>query len=112
MNLERPPRRHLKADQRLRIAKRFENSGLTPSEFSSRHRVSVSSLHRWLRELRNTPKETPAAIFREVAVCSPLAGSTSQPWAIEFVSPDGMTVRCRERLSVEDLARLLRSRGC
>ena len=112
MNPERRTRQHLKPDQRLRIAERCENSGLAPSEFASRHRIPVSSLQRWLRELRNTPKETPAAVFREVAVCPPLAGSASQPWALEIVGPDGMTVRCRERLSIEDLACLLRGRGC
>jgi len=39
----------------------------------------------------------------------PLAAASSPGWAVEVVGTDGMTVRCREGLSIEDLARLLLS---
>jgi hypothetical protein len=50
-------------------------------------------------------------VFREVR----LAGVASAPaiaWAMEVVSRDGLTVRCREALSVQDLAALLRGAAC
>ncbi|MBM3458437.1 MAG: transposase [Armatimonadetes bacterium] len=111
MNLERPTRRHLKPDERRRVAERCESSGLAGSEFARRHGIPLSSLRRWVRELRNTPKESPAVVFHEVAVCPPWTGSAS-PWAVEIVGRDGVTVRCRERLPVEELARLLRGGAC
>jgi hypothetical protein len=43
------------------------------------------------------------------------AGVASAPaiaWAMEVVSRDGLTVRCREALSVQDLAALLRGPAC
>jgi hypothetical protein len=112
MEPERIPRRHLKPEERRRIAERCERSGLSRSEFARRHRVSLSSLQRWLAEVRSARKEGPAVLFREVALSPPLVAVPSVGWAVEVVSPDGMTVRCREGLPIEDLARLLRDRAC
>jgi hypothetical protein len=112
MKPERITLRHLKPEQRRRIAERCERSGLSQSEFARRHRISLSSLQRWLSEARNAPKKVPASVFREVTV-SPLPASAPSPgWAVEIVGPDGMTVRCRDGLSIEDLARLLRGLAC
>jgi hypothetical protein len=50
-------------------------------------------------------------VFREVNG----AGVTVVPtvaWALEIVSRDGLTVRCREALSLQDLATLLRGPVC
>lgn len=112
MELERIRRRHLKPDQRRRIAERCESSGLSRSEFAKRNHLSLSSLQRWLRELQDTPKESPAVIFREVAVCPPVTPPALQSWAVEVVGPDGTTIRCREGWALEELAQLLRSRAC
>ena len=58
------------------------------------------------------PKEVPAVVFREVAVSPALTASALPAWSVEVVGPDSVTVRSRERLSIEDLARLLRGRAC
>jgi transposase-like protein len=112
MDIERITRRHRNLEERRRLAEHCESSGLSRNEFARRYRISLSSLQRWLAEVRSASKEVPAVVFREVAVCPPLTVSTSTAWAIEIVSPDGITVRCREGLSVEDLSRLLRGQAC
>lgn len=112
MKLERIARRYRKLEERRRIADRCETSGLSRSEFARRQRISLSSLQRWLAEARNVPKEVPAVVFREVAVSSPLTVSAPLAWAVEIVSPDGVTVRCRDGLSGDDLSRLLRGPRC
>ena len=112
MNRERHARRHLKREERQRIADLFNESGLTHREFARRHHVSLSSLQRWLSEARNRPRHGPAVVFREMTVPPPLAPLSSPAWAVEIVGPDGTTIRCREAWSREDLVLLLRGRGC
>jgi hypothetical protein len=112
MEPERITRRYLKPEERRRIAEHCESSGLSQSEFARRHRLSLSNLQRWLAEARNAPKKVPAVVFREITVSPSPVAASSPGWAVEVVGPDGMTVRCREGLSIEDLARLLRGRAC
>jgi len=112
MKLERIARRYRKLEERRRIADRCETSGLSRSEFARRHGISLSSLQRWLAEAHNAPKEVPALVFREVAVSPPLTVSASPAWAVEIVSPDGVTVRCRDGFSVDDLSCLVRGPRC
>lgn len=112
MKPERTTRRHLKPQERLRIAERCQGSGLSQSEFARRYRVSLSSLQRWLAEARNPAKEVPVVAFQEVRIAPLVAGAIPSVWAMEIVSPDGMTVRCRDGLSLKDLAGLLRGRAC
>ena len=40
------------------------------------------------------------------------ASAAALPWAIEIEGAGGLTVRCREALSVEDLIRLLQGSLC
>jgi len=53
------------------------------------------------------------AVFRELAVVATGAhiGPVAE-WSMEIVSPQGWTVRSRQTLSVEDMVRLFRERGC
>ena len=112
MERKRITRCHLKREERRRVAERCEASGLARSEFARRHRIPLSSLQRWLHEFRNSPKESPTVVFQEVAVCPPETASTPQAWAMEIIGPDGVMVRCRERLSIEELVQLVRGRAC
>jgi hypothetical protein len=58
-----------------------------------------------LAEAKRTAKASPPVIFSEL----PALLAPSSPWAVEVVSARGVTVRCREALSMPDLVRLLRS---
>ncbi len=112
MGLKRATRRRLKPEERRRIAELYQSSSLSRKEFAGRHRISLSSLQRWLAEARSPSREFPDVLFQEVTVSPPLAKAVSPEWAVEIVSADGMTVRCREGLSIEDLVRLLQGRTC
>jgi transposase len=112
MEPERVTRRRRNPEERRRIAELCERSGLSQSEFAKHHSLSLSSLQRWLAEARSGCSDVPAVVFREVGVSPPPALSASAMWAIELVSPDGVTVRYREPLSFEELSRLLRDRTC
>lgn len=103
-------RRRTSPTQRARLIARFQSSGLTRIAFARRHDLGVSTLGRWLTETRATPRPAPVE-FREVR----LAGVGSVPatrWAMEVEGAGGLTVRCREALSVQDLAALLRGPSC
>jgi hypothetical protein len=51
---------------------------------------------------------SPPVIFSEIKM-PPLPPAGTAEWAVEVVSASGVTLRCRERLSVAELVRLLRS---
>ena len=105
-------RRYLGPDERRRVAERFESGGLTRREFAKRHRISLSSLNRWLAEARHASGVEHPVVFHEVAVSPPIPPAVPMDWAVELTSPDGISIRCRESLSVHDLARLLRGGAC
>jgi len=104
-------RRRTSATRRAHLVERFQGSGLTRIAFARRYGLGLSTLGKWLSEARAaTPRPSPV-VFREVR----LAGVASAPaiaWAMEVVSRDGLTVRCREALSLQDLAALLRGPTC
>jgi len=104
-------RRHRTSSrQRARLMARFQSSGLTRKAFARRHGLGISTLGRWLTEARANYRPTPL-VFREVRA----AGVSSDPairWAMEVEGASGLTVRCREALSVQDLITLLRGSSC
>jgi len=103
-------RRRTSAVQRARLIARFKSSGLTRIAFARRHGLGVSTLGGWLTKVRATRRATPVA-FGEVS----LAEVDSAPvirWAMEVEGPGGLTIRCREALSVRDLALLLKGPSC
>ena len=54
----------------------------------------------------------PAPVeFREMRLAG-VASVAAIPWAMEVEGVGGLTVRCREALSVQDLAALLRGPAC
>jgi len=96
--------------QRARLIARFQSSGLTRVAFARRHGVGISTLGGWLTKARTAARPAPV-VFREVS----WAGVGSAPafrWAMEIAGAGGVTVRCREALSVQDLAVLLRGPSC
>ena len=104
-------RRRTSATRRAHLVERFRRSGLTRIAFARRYGLGLSTLGKWLSEARTALPRPSPVVFREV----PLAGVAAAPavaWAIEVVSRDGLTVRCREALSVQDLAALLRGPAC
>jgi transposase-like protein len=104
-------RRRISARQRAHLVERFQSSGLTRIAFARRYGVGLSTLGKWLTEARAGSPQSCSVGFREVRLAE-VASGPAIAWAMEVVSSDGLTVRYREALSVQDLAALLRGPAC
>jgi len=99
------------AAQRMRMVEQFRRSGLTRAAFSRQHGIPLATLSWWLAKKNRASNQPMPVVFSEVMLAPP-AATLSNAWAMEVVSPSGMTVRCREALPVRDLTRLLRDIRC
>jgi transposase-like protein len=95
------------AAQRAEMVEMFQRSGLTRIAFAQSHNIPMSTLGKWLATARQMSKNDSPVLFGELRL--PVVPSTAQQWAMEVVRPDGVMVRCREPLPVQDLAWLLRN---
>ena len=89
------------------MVEQFRHSGLTRAAYSRKYGVPLATLSWWLARSRSAAKLPVPVMFREVRVSPPLEPPLGS-WAMEIISPSGLTVRCREALPVRELARLLR----
>ena len=94
--------------QRAELVDQFQRSDLTRKAFAKSHDIPVSTLNNWLTAARRASKNSTPVLFREMRL--PAVAALGQQWAMEVVGSDGLMVRCREALSIEDLAWLLRTR--
>ncbi len=100
-------RKRSTAAERAQILEEFHRSGLSRIAFSRTHNIALSTLSKWLT---NAKRETSAPVlFRELRVPQVPPGA-GIPWAVEIIGPDGMMIRCREALLLEDVSWLLRGR--
>ena len=90
---------------------RFQSGGLTRKAFARRQGVGVSTLGKWLTDARVTSRRFSPAVFREIPWAG-MASAAAVPWAMEVEGAGGLTVRCREALSLHDLIRLLHGSSC
>jgi hypothetical protein len=104
-------RRRTSAVQRAHLIERFQRSNLTRGAFARRHGVGVSTLGKWLTDAGATSRRPPPVVFREMRWAG-VASATAIPGAMEVEGVGGLTVRCREALSVQDLGALLRGPAC
>jgi len=98
------------AAERLEMMERFRGSGQTRRAFCESEGVAKSTLDWWLRKNKRRSRRKGVA-FREVSLVSTDIGTASN-WAMEILSPQGWTIRSRQGLSVEEMARLLREPRC
>jgi transposase-like protein len=99
------------AEQRLQMVEQFHRSGLAQKAFSQQHGVPLATLKWWLKKTNRSSNPPVPVVFQEVKLAAPEALSASV-WAMEVVAPSGLTIRCREELSVHDLIRLMRDGRC
>jgi hypothetical protein len=91
--------------ERAEILAEFQRSGLTRLAFSRAHNVALSTLSKWLYNSKHKSK----VHFKELRVTqTPIAAAIA--WAVEIVSPDGLVIRCREALPLQDISWLLSGR--
>ena len=96
----RSRRRNTTFAERVRWVQRLRQSGLSQQAFARQHRLSLSTLHVWIRQSEQG-KPASAPVLREV----PMPGLLS-PWAAEVSRPDGLTVRLSAQFAREVLAKL------
>lgn len=110
LSINRPQNR-LPADQRLEMVEKFRRSGLSLAAFSRQHSVPLSTLKWWLKKERPASHIPAPIVWREVRLEPPESAPRSG-WAMEIRSPSGWTIRCRDGMTVQDLARLIRRERC
>jgi hypothetical protein len=104
-------KRRLTNEERLQMVEQFQRSGLTREAFCEQEGIPIATLGYWLTRIKRTSNKPAPVVFREVRLTSPIVPPTSS-WAMEVISPEGLTIRCREALSVNELVRLLRGSRC
>jgi transposase-like protein len=96
--------------ERLEMVEQFRRSGLTRPAFCQQYGVPKATLSWWLRKTKQTSNLPVPVLFSEVRL-EPKA-TAEHAWAMEVVAPSGLTIRCREALSVRSLAHLVRGSRC
>jgi len=95
--------------ERAEVLEQFHLSGLTRIAFARAHNIALSTLSKWLTNAKHKSTDVPPMPFRELKV--PLApASAAMQWAVEIVGRDGLVIRCREALPLQDVVCLLRGR--
>jgi len=99
------------AVQRGQAIERFQRSGLSRLAFARKSGIALSSLSRWLAQAKGASNDSFPVRLGEIKLAPSLAAPPAA-WAMEIVSPEGLTLRCREPLDVQDLTLLLRGPAC
>jgi hypothetical protein len=92
--------------RRLEMIEEFHRSSLTRREFAKQHDVARSTLDYWIRKARKDSFRPAPVLFNEIKFPNPMI-PTSNGWAMEIISPSGVTIRYREALSTSDLIQVL-----
>lgn len=109
--MSRPRRCYRTLGEIQRLVSSYHQSGLTAQEFSARHGVPLSSLHRYLRQHRAT--ETPSPQLIPVSLdetAAPEARPDRPPFELHL--PDHRRLTIPSGFDAGDLVRLLEVLGC
>lgn len=71
------------------LVRRFEASNLSQAAFCERESLTVSSLQRWCKLLR----EADADAFVEIPVPASSSPARSRRWSLDVTLPDGIVLR-------------------
>jgi lambda repressor-like predicted transcriptional regulator len=96
--------------EKAEVLEQFHRSGLSRTAFSRNCGIALSTLNKWLTNARRKSEGAGAPIVFTELKTPPLAAAAAIPWAVEMIGVDGLTVRCREPLPLQDMAWLLRGR--
>ena len=93
---------------------RFHQSGLTQRAFCEQTGLPVSTLQWWLARAWREAAVVRPITFTEVSAPPrvPAARATSAAWAVEIVTPSGLTVRMQDPLGPIAVRALLRGPRC
>ena len=99
MQISRPVRKHASPARRERIVQRYRTTQLTQGDFAAHAGISVSTLHKWLRQ---TPAKTPDKP-RFIALPNVIGAPVSGP-AYRLVFPSGLALEVRAGFTSQELA--------
>lgn len=110
--MSRPRRCYRTLGETQRLVTSYHQSGLTAQEYSARHGVPLSSLHRYLRQHRSTDApSSPQLIPVNIAETAAPEATADRP-AFELHLPDHRRLTIPAGFDAGDLARLLEVLGC
>ncbi len=95
---------------RTELLRQFHESGQTRKAFSASRGIRLSTLNYWLTCEKRRAMVAPPVVFNEFKVSG--QAEDKNAWAMEVISPEGLTVRSREALPSNLLFRLLALRRC
>ncbi len=101
-------RRSTPAEQ-AEAVEQFHRSGLTRTAFSRNYGIALSTLNKWLTKAGRKGQGRAQVLFTELQT-PPLASAMAIPWAVEMIGLDGLIIRSREPLTLQEIAWLLRER--
>jgi transposase-like protein len=97
--------------ERAEIVRRFHEGRQGRRTFAQENGIALSTLGYWIRQERRKglvrPVSAPVQI-QEVKVGMPRGFGLESSWAMEVISPTGLTIRSREALPPAVVIRLLR----
>ena len=79
--------------ERFALARAFETSGLTKSEYCRRHGLSTGSFDHWLREASRSESGTLEGSFIEISVADSAPAISPQQPDLEVELPLGVKLR-------------------
>jgi transposase-like protein len=102
-------RRYSTVAERRQMAELFDKSGMTQKDFAAEHRLTLSTLTRWLRATRggrgNDQQQANTAGVQFHSLAFPAAAA----WTAEVQLPNGATVRFNANTTPELAAAILRA---
>ena len=100
MQISRPVRKHSSPARRERIVQKYLTTQLTQGDFAAQAGISVSTLHKWLRQ---SASAKPADEPRFIALPNVLSGPVSGP-TYRLVFPSGLALEVRAGFTTQELA--------
>lgn len=108
-DLDQQPRRYSTLAERRDVVEQFRKSGLTQADFAAEHRLTLSTLTRWLRNNRGPHAEDQPNRNGAGLQFHSLAFPTAAAWTAEVQLPNGATVRLHGNTTPELAAAILRA---
>lgn len=112
-----PTKRSAKAEYWQRMVNRFTASGLSVSDFCSRHQISAHSLYQWRRKLKPHQATTASGAARPELLPVRIVPATHPPVTqsfreadrdhVQIVTPSGFVVRVSSAEPASLVAKLL-----
>jgi len=100
-------RRRRSADERSVVVERWQQSGLTASDFAAQEGLNASSLYLWRKQLKAAASDGEAGERKQVFSELRLSAASAQPSHVEVVARNGRVVRVHGGIDARTLQQVL-----